>query len=124
MRAEAVGDGQLAELMVGNVAVNRVRVDCFTFKNARTIQQAIFQPHAFTATQHGFFYQKARKRETRLARQVVRGGKYYPATYSLWYYRPYGPCPAKWYGQPNVGKYKSFCYFSPTDQDCPGVYQY
>ena len=43
MRAEAVGEGQLGMLMVGNVAINRVLANCLTFKDITSITQAIFQ---------------------------------------------------------------------------------
>ena len=33
MRAEAVGEGNLGMLMVGNVGVNRVIAKCLTFKD-------------------------------------------------------------------------------------------
>ena len=33
MRAEALGEGNLGMLMVGNVIVNRDIADCYTFKN-------------------------------------------------------------------------------------------
>lgn len=33
MRAEAQTEGNLGMLMVGNVVVNRVIADCYTFKN-------------------------------------------------------------------------------------------
>ena len=33
MRAEAVGEGDLGMLMVGNVGINRVLADCLTFKD-------------------------------------------------------------------------------------------
>ena len=36
MRAEAVGEGDLGMLMVGNVGINRVLADCLTFKDIRT----------------------------------------------------------------------------------------
>ena len=39
MRAEAVGEGDLGMLMVGNVGVNRTIANCLTFKNIRTIEQ-------------------------------------------------------------------------------------
>ena len=35
MRAEALGEGNLGMLMVGNVVANRVLADCLTFKNVR-----------------------------------------------------------------------------------------
>ena len=37
MRAEAIGEGNLGMLMVGNVATNRVIADCLDFKNIKTI---------------------------------------------------------------------------------------
>ena len=43
MRAEALGEGNLGMLMVGNVVVNRALVDCLTFKNVRSIHDAIYQ---------------------------------------------------------------------------------
>ena len=57
LRAEAEGEGNLGMLLVGNVAINRVRVECSDFKGIRTIRQMVFQPHAFEATQKGYFYQ-------------------------------------------------------------------
>lgn len=50
MRAEAVGEGDLGMLMVGNVGVNRTIANCLTFKNIRTIEQMIYQkPGGFSA---------------------------------------------------------------------------
>lgn len=43
MRAEAVGEGNLGMLMVGNVGVNRVLANCLTFKDIRTISEMIYQ---------------------------------------------------------------------------------
>ena len=43
MRAEAVGEGNLGMLMVGNVGINRVIADCLTFKDITTISQMVFQ---------------------------------------------------------------------------------
>ena len=37
MRAEALGEGDLGMLMVGNVAINRVICNCIDFKNIRSI---------------------------------------------------------------------------------------
>ena len=41
MRAEALGEGNLAMLMVGNVIINRAIADCLTFKNLRTITDVV-----------------------------------------------------------------------------------
>lgn len=52
----------------------------------------IFQPHAFEATTKGYFFQGARESEKRLARRVVNGERFWPAKFSLWYFRPQGDC--------------------------------
>lgn len=43
MRAEAVGEGNLGMLMVGNVGINRVIASCLTFKDIRSISDMIYQ---------------------------------------------------------------------------------
>ena len=45
MRAEALNEGNLGMLMVGNVVVNRAIANCLTFKNNRTLTEAIYQPN-------------------------------------------------------------------------------
>ncbi|KXH83927.1 cell wall hydrolase [Sporosarcina sp. HYO08] len=122
MRAEAEGDGELGMLMVGNVGVNRVLADCLDFNDIRTLQEMVFQrPGGFEATTKGYFYQRAREQDKRLARRVIAGERFHPATRSLWFFMPAGNCPAQWYGQWNTGRYKSHCFFQPTVSDCPTV---
>lgn len=123
MRAEAEEDGQLGMLMVGNVGINRVRADCLDFKDLRTIRQMVFQsPGGFEAVQKGYFYQRAREEDMRLARRVIRGERFHPATNALWFFRPDGPCPPQWFNQWNTGRFKSHCFYAPTRSDCPRVY--
>jgi Cell Wall Hydrolase. len=123
IRAEAEGDGKLGMLMVGNVGVNRVRADCLDFRPIRTIRQMVFQsPGGFEAVQKGYFYQAARQSEINLARRVIAGERFHPATHSLWFFRPTGDCPAQWFNQWNSGRYKSHCFYSPTPSDCISVY--
>ncbi|WLV24248.1 cell wall hydrolase [Aciduricibacillus chroicocephali] len=124
LRAEAEGEGNLGMLMVGNVGVNRILSNCLDFKGLRTIDQMVFQsPGGFEATQKGYFYQRARESEKKLARRVANGARFHPATNSLWYFRPDAPnCPAQWYGQWNSGKYKAHCFFNPTQTECPNVF--
>lgn len=123
IRAEAEGDGNLGMLMVGNVGVNRVRADCLDFKDIRTITHMVYQsPGGFEATQKGYFYQPARDNERRLARRVLRGERFHPATNSLWFFKPSNACPAQWFNQWNAGRFKSHCFYAPTRSDCPTVY--
>jgi N-acetylmuramoyl-L-alanine amidase len=122
LRAEAEGEGELGMLLVGNVGINRIRANCSDFKELRTIPQMINQPHAFEALIHGFFYQKPREREKRLARRVIDGERHWPAKFSLWYFRPEGDCPAEWYGQPLVARYKLHCFYEPKAETCEHIY--
>lgn len=122
LRAEAEGEGEQGMLLVGNVGINRIRADCSDFKELRTITQMVYQPHAFEATLHGYFYQKAREREKRLAQRSINGERVWPGKFSLWYFRPKGDCPATWYNQPLVGRYKLHCFYQPTGETCENIY--
>lgn len=111
-------------LLVGNVGVNRVAVRCLDFENIDTITRMVYQsPGGFEAVQKPYFYQQARDRDVRLARRVVGGQRYDPSTYALWFFRPPGNCPATWYNQQNSGRYKSHCFYIPTNANCPDVYR-
>lgn len=123
MRAEAEGEGELGMLMVGNVGVNRVRSNCLDFKNIRSIPQMVNQrPGGFEATIKGYFYQKARESEIRLAKRIINGERQHPASNALWFFRPSGNCPGTWWDQSNSGRYKKHCFYVPTRDDCPTVY--
>ncbi|MEF3302031.1 cell wall hydrolase [Paenibacillus sp. GYB003] len=122
LRAEAEGEGEQGMLLVGNVGINRIRANCSDFKGIRTIPQMIYQEHAFEAVQHGYFYQRAREREKRLARRSVNGERLWPGKFSLWYFRPEGDCPPTWYNQPLVGRWKLHCFYEPRSGECDNIY--
>ncbi|MFM9279611.1 cell wall hydrolase [Paenibacillus jiagnxiensis] len=123
MRAEAEGEGEQGMLMVGNVGVNRILGNCLDFRDIRLMKQMVFQrPGGFEATVKGYFYQRARERDTRLARRVINGEKIWPASNSLWFFRPTGGCPGTWYNQSNAGRFKAHCFYNPSSTDCPAVY--
>ncbi|NIK13132.1 cell wall hydrolase [Alkalibacillus almallahensis] len=129
MRAEAVGEGRLGMLMVGNVIINRTRANCLDFEDLRSIRDVIFQiqggNYSFEAVQEGnLFYQSAREAEKRLARQVIEYWRQQPAKYALWYFNPYGECPPTWFGQPITGRYKQHCYYEPQANTCASAYRY
>lgn len=123
MRAEAEGDGKLGMLMVGNVGVNRVVSDCLDFTQLGTIKDMVYQsPGGFESTQYGYFYQRARDIDIKLARKAIKGGRYHPASYALWFFAPTGDCPAQWFDQKLIGRFKSHCFFAPLSSVCPQVY--
>ncbi|MBS3679201.1 cell wall hydrolase [Ornithinibacillus massiliensis] len=123
IRAEAEGDGKQGMLMVGNVGVNRVRADCLDFVDIRSINDMVYQqPGGFEATIKGYFYQRARESEKRLARRTIQGERFHPASNALWFFRPDGACPAQWYNQWNSGRFKAHCFFAPSAEDCPTVF--
>ncbi|MDD3999303.1 MAG: cell wall hydrolase [Bacilli bacterium] len=119
IRAEAESEGRLGMLMVGNVGVNRVRANCLDFVSIRTVEQMVFQrPGGFEATLYGYFYQAAREIEIQLARRVISGETFHPATRALWFYNAFDePCRAQWFGQWNSGRHKAHCFYSPVESE-------
>lgn len=116
MRAEAESDGDLGMLMVGNVGVNRVRANCLDFSDITSIENMVYQrPGGFESTLYSYFYQPARKIDINLAKKVIQGETFHPATNALWFYASETGCQAQWYGQWNTGKYKSHCFYSPVE---------
>lgn len=120
MRAEALAEGDLGMLMVGNVVVNRVLADCLTFKNIRSVYDAIYQPNQFVGTSSSLYQAKATTAEKNLAQRVLRGEYYHPATNALWFYAPSknANCKQVWYEQNLAGKYKNHCFYNPDPGIC------
>lgn len=125
MRAEAVGEGDLGMLMVGNVIMNRVIADCLTFKNNNTIESVIYQsPGGFSGVNSNLFFSTATTKEKELALRNINGETYYPATHALWFYSPSAnsSCVPLWYEQELSGKYKSHCFYKPYQGICSKLY--
>jgi len=123
MRAEALNEGDLGMLMVGNVVVNRVVANCYTFKEIDSITDAIYQKNQFSGTESSLFYGSATTAEIRLAERILRGEYYYPATHSLWFYAPgNATCKTEWYNQPYAGSYKNHCFYRPDSGICHELY--
>lgn len=121
MRAEAVGEGDLGMLMVGNVGVNRVLANCLTFKNIRTITDMIYQdPGGFSGKDSPLFFSNPTTAQQRLADRVIKGEYYYPATSALWFYAPSTgeSCRQTWWEQDLAGRYKSHCFYKPDIGVC------
>lgn len=124
MRAEALNEGNLGMLMVGNVVVNRAIASCLTFTNIRTITDAIYQPNQFVGTKSPLFQSKSTSAEKALAKRVLQGEYYHPATNALWFYAP-SPgtnCKNTWYNQNFIGKYKGHCFYQPDKGVCKEIY--
>ena len=125
MRAEAQREGELGMLMVGNVIVNRAIANCLDFKNIRSITDVIYQsPGGFTGIKSSLFTGSATNKEKDLAKRVLRGEYYYPATNALWFYAPKqgDDCTPLWYEQRNSGRYKSHCFYVPDPSVCKELY--
>ena len=121
MRAEALGEGNLGMLMVGNVCINRVIANCLTFKNINSITDMVYQsPGGFSGTTSTLFYGNPTEKEKSLAMRVIRGEYYYPATNALWFYAPInsGSCSSTWWSQSFAGRYKSHCFYKPDPSIC------
>lgn len=125
MRAEALGEGNLGMLMVGNVIINRIIGDCLTFTNIRSINDAVYQnPGGFSGINSSLFVGSPTTKELELADRILRGEYYYPATNALWFYAPKTGtnCVALWYDQRNSGRYKNHCFYIPYQGVCRQIY--
>ena len=125
MRAEALGEGNLGMLMVGNVIVNRAIANCLTFKNIRTLEDVVYQnPGGFSGTNSSLFYSSSTTTEKQLAKRCIRGEYFYPATHALWFYAPKtgASCNSTFYDQPLAGRYKSHCFYQPESGVCQELY--
>ena len=120
MRAEALGEGNLGMLMVGNVVVNRTIADCLTFKNVRTLTDVIYQKNQFSGTKTPLFNGSPTTTEKNLAKRVLKGEYYHPATNALWFYAPpqNTNCKTSWYDQNYSGRYKNHCFYKPNTGVC------
>ena len=124
MRAEALNEGNLGMLMVGNVVVNRAIASCLTFKNIRTLTDVIYQKNQFSGTKIPLFNGNPTTTEKNLAKRVLRGEYYHPATHSLWFYAPGTDksCKYTWYDQAYAGSYKNHCFYEPDPGVCPEIH--
>ena len=125
MRAEAVGEGALGMLMVGNVVVNRALTTCLDFRNVDTIYEVAYQsPGGFSGVYSSLFQSAATTKEKDLAKRVLKGEYYYPATNALWFYAPGAGqnCVSIWYNQRLAGRYKNHCFYEPYSGVCPELH--
>lgn len=125
MRAEAVGEGELGMLMVGNVVINRGIANCLTFRDVRTIPQVIYQsPGGFSGINSPLFSGNPTTKERQLADRVIRGEYFYPATNALWFYAPgeNTDCRSTWWDQPLAGRYKNHCFYRPAFGECKEIH--
>ena len=121
MRAEAVGEGDLGMLMVGNVGINRIISNCLTFKNVRSIPDMIYQtPGGFSGKDSPLFLSNPTTAERNLADRVIDGHYFFPATNSLWFYAPStgASCQTTWWDQSLAGRYKNHCFYKPDSGTC------
>lgn len=120
MRAEALAEGDLGMLMVGNVIVNRAIANCLEFKNVRTLTDVIYQKNQFVGTKSSLFNSKATTKEKDLAKRVIKGEYYHPATHALYFYAPSkgSNCKSTWFNQNFAGKYKNHCFYEPEEGLC------
>ena len=83
MRAEALSEGNLGMLMVGNVIVNRAIASCYTFKNIRSISGVVNQsPGGFSGVNSSLYNGSATTKEKDLDKRCLWGEYYYPATHA------------------------------------------
>jgi N-acetylmuramoyl-L-alanine amidase len=105
----------------GNVGINRVLADCLDFKKITSIEKMVYQdPGGFSGSNSQLFYSSATTLEKNLAKRVINGEYFHPATNALWFYAPGKnvACKSTWYNQANSGKYKNHCFYIPNKGVC------
>ena len=125
MRAEAIGEGNLGMLMVGNVGINRIIANCLDFVNIRSVSDMIYQsPGGFSGKDSPLFFSNPTTRQKQLAERTLRGEYFYPATNALWFYSPKNnsPCTSTWFNQKLAGKYKNHCFYEPAKGVCKSLH--
>ena len=98
---------------------------CLTFKKIRSISDVINQsPGGFSGVNTSLFYKSATETEKNLAKRCLEGEYYYPATNALWFYAPSGSssCKSTFYSQALEGRFKSHCFYKPSEGTCPELY--
>ena len=77
-------------------------------------------PGGFSGPSSSLFYGNPTELEKSLARRVIRGEYYYPATNALWFYAPTTgeSCKATWWDQNLAGRYKNHCFYRPQPGTC------
>ena len=118
MRAEALGEGDLGMLMVGNVVINRALANCSIFDNAHSISEVIYQENQFSGINSSLFFGAATTTEKQLAKRILNGETFNPATYALWFKANKNECDKTWYNQPLAGSYKNHCFYNFKDNKC------
>ena len=95
-----------------------------TFKNIRSVNDAIYQANQFSGINSSLFQSTSTTKEKDLAKRVLRGEYFYPATDALWFYAPRSGenCKDLWYGQRNAGRYKNHCFYKPDPGVCKELY--
>ena len=125
MRAEAIGEGNLGMLMVGNVCVNRVICNCYNFKNISSVTKMVYQkPEGFSGVNSPLFFSSPSSHERGLVERVIKGNYFNPATNSLWFYsvKNGNKCLNSWYNQKFAGKYKNHCFYEPVIDECRNLH--
>ena len=121
MRAEALGEGNLGMLMVGNVGINRIICNCYNFKDITSVSDMVYQnPGGFSGVKSPLFFSSPTSKERELSDKVIKGNFFNPATNALWFYAPKGNsnCSNTWYDQRFAGKYKNHCFYEPSIDEC------
>ena len=118
MRSEALAEGNLGMLLVGNVVINRALVSCYTFKKVRTISDVINQPNQFSGIKSPLYEAKSTTSEKNLAKRILKGEYFFPAENALWFKSTSNNCDKQWYNQQLAGKYKNHCFYNPDFDNC------
>ena len=81
-------------------------------------------PGGFSGTNSALFQSSSTTAEKNLAKRIIRGEYFHPATNALWFYSPGSgkSCKTTWFNQANAGKYKNHCFYEPAKGVCKSLH--
>ena len=82
----------------------------------------IQQDFKVSAYKTSLYYGTATKKEKDLAKRIVEGEYYFPATNALWFYATNSNCKGTWYNQKLAGNYKKHCFYEPDFNICKKIH--
>ncbi|RHM61488.1 MULTISPECIES: cell wall hydrolase [Coprobacillaceae] len=114
IKSEALSEGDLGMLLVGNVVINRVVAICDVFRQVTSITEAVYQKNAFAGVGTPLFNSGVNDKEKELALRTITSFRQQPAQNALWFKNPGTnvSCPPTFYGTLS-GRYKNHCFYNP-----------
>jgi len=93
-----------------------VNANCSDCKRLRTISSNAPPTICIRSRYTQISLSTNQKKEKCLVHRIINVESLWPENYSLGYFKPTVVCSTIWYNHPQIGRYKSHCFYQPTAQ--------